>query len=174
LEHNLFVMEVSTKTIFLFISILLSGLSAGFFYAWQVSVIPGTKQVSDFAYLETMQSINRAILNPSFFLVFFGSLLLLLISTVLEARTGFKISFWLVFAAMCSYLIGVVGVTMFGNVPLNEAIDILNLELLDANDISNSRALFEQSWNRWHLIRTVFSVLTFILALMAGIVTVGN
>ena len=56
-------MEITLKSIILFSTLILTGLSAGFFYAWQVSVIPGTKRVVDLTYLETMQSINRAILN---------------------------------------------------------------------------------------------------------------
>lgn len=57
-------MEISIKTITLFAAALLTGLSAGLFYAWAVSVIPGTRKVTDMIYLETMQSINRAIRNP--------------------------------------------------------------------------------------------------------------
>ena len=68
-------MDISIKTISLFGAILLTGLSAGLFYAWEVSVIPGTKRVADASYIETMQHINRAIINPAFMLIFFGSLL---------------------------------------------------------------------------------------------------
>ena len=79
-------MEISIRSITLFIALILSGLSAGLFYAWSVSVIPGTKRVPDLVYLEAMQAINRAILNPAFFLVFFGSLILLGVSTVQNFR----------------------------------------------------------------------------------------
>ena len=63
------------------VSIVLTGLSAGLFYAWSVSVIPGTQKIENLTYLNTMQSINREILNPWFFLIFFGSLITLLGST---------------------------------------------------------------------------------------------
>lgn len=63
------------KTIVFFITALLNALSTGFFFAWSVSVILGTKKVGHLTYLETMQSINREILNPLFFIVFFGSLI---------------------------------------------------------------------------------------------------
>ena len=68
-------MELSAKGTTLLIAILLTGLSARLFYAWEVSVIPGTKRIPNRAYLETMQSINRAILHPAFYIIFFGSLL---------------------------------------------------------------------------------------------------
>lgn len=65
-------MEITIKSIVLLGTVILTGLSAGFFYAWSVSVIPGTQHISDTSYLQAMQSINRAILNPLFFVVFFG------------------------------------------------------------------------------------------------------
>ena len=68
------------KTYVLLATVLLNALSTGFFFAWSVSVILGTKKVGDLTYLETMQSINREILNPVFFTVFFGSMLTLFVS----------------------------------------------------------------------------------------------
>ena len=43
-----------------------TGLVAGLLYGWAVSVIPGTTRVGDHTYVETMQDINRAIINPAF------------------------------------------------------------------------------------------------------------
>jgi hypothetical protein len=47
-------MEFTLQTLTLYTAILLTGLSAGLFVAWQVSVIPGTKWVQDSVYLETI------------------------------------------------------------------------------------------------------------------------
>ncbi len=47
------------KTSVFFITVLLNALSVGFFFAWSVSVILGTKKIGDLTYLETMQSINK-------------------------------------------------------------------------------------------------------------------
>lgn len=158
-------MEISIKSFTLFTAILLTGLSAGFFYAWVVSVIPGTRKVVDFTYLETMQSINRAILNPAFFLIFFGSLILLIISTIQQYQNG--LLFWIMIAATLTYLIGTFGVTVFGNVPLNNALDAIDLSNLNRNQISVFRQDYELKWNRLHMIRTVFAVLSFLLSLLA-------
>ena len=54
-------------TISLAAATILTGLSAGLLYGWRVSVIPGTRRTSSHAYVETMQAINRAILNPPSF-----------------------------------------------------------------------------------------------------------
>ncbi len=159
-------MEFSIKTITLITAITLTGLSAGLFYAWAVSVIPGTRKVMDITYLETMQSINRAILNPAFYLIFFGSLLLLIIASVQNFRTG--TTFRLLLAATLTYLLGTFGVTAFGNVPLNDMLDVLKLEELSKSKIIEFRQVYEQKWNRLHMIRTVFSVLSFLLSLLSA------
>ncbi len=160
------IMEISIKTITLFTTILLTGLSAGLFYAWSVSVIPGTRKVPDLIYLETMQSINRAILNPAFFLIFFGSLILLAISSVQQYQTD--LTFWLILAGFVTYLIGTFGVTAFGNVPLNNSLDVVKLGNLSLDEMANMRLTYEFKWNQLHSIRTIFAVLSFMLSLMAA------
>ncbi len=155
------------KSISFFTTLLLLGLSAGFFYSWEVSVIPGTSRVSNFSYLETMQQINRAILNPKFFLIFFGSLIFLTLSSYLHYRGGVNSTFWLMLLATLTYLIGTFGVTAFGNVPLNDALDSINLEPLSATQLEDLRLSYERKWNRLHVIRTLFSMLSFSLALLA-------
>lgn len=158
-------MEFSIKSLTLFTALLLTGLSAGLFYAWMVSVIPGTRRVADLTYLQSMQSINRAILNPAFFLIFFGSLLALAISTVQQYQAGML--FWLLLAATATYLFGTFGVTALGNVPLNDALDVLDLAELSEAEIKAFRRSYEKKWNRLHLIRTVFGVLSFMISLLA-------
>ncbi|MEL7120155.1 MAG: anthrone oxygenase family protein [Bacteroidota bacterium] len=157
-------MELSIKALALLSAIVLTGLSAGLFYAWQVSVIPGTRKVMDMTYLQTMQSINRAILNPAFFLIFFGSLIALAVSAILEYNNG--LTFWVLLAATITYLLGTFGVTVFGNVPLNDTLDVIDLGELAANKAADFRKNYEVKWNRWHLIRTVFSVLAFVFSLI--------
>lgn len=154
------------KTIILFSAVVFTGLSAGLFYAWTVSVIPGTKKISDINYLETMQSINKEILNPAFFLIFFGPLILLFISSFSEYYND-KMIFGFVLAALITYLTGTFGVTVFGNVPLNNQLEKLELVELGRNKLSKFRNIYELKWNKYHYYRTAFSVLSFILILIA-------
>lgn len=161
-------MEISIKSITLFTALVLTGLSAGLFYAWMVSVIPGTRKVADITYLESMQSINRAILNPAFFLTFVGSPLFLAISTIQQYHSGN--AFGLLLTATIIYLLGTFGVTAFGNVPLNDALDALELAELSGTKMQDFRKVYEEKWNRLHLIRTVFAVLTFLIALMVAFI----
>jgi uncharacterized membrane protein len=159
-------MEISIKSIVLFGAVVLTGLSAGFFYAWSVSVIPGTQKVVNATYLETMQSINQAILNPAFLIIFFGSLLFLSIASVYQFNTG-KTTFWLMLMASVLYLIGTIGVTGLGNVPLNNKLAALNLIEMSPQKLLEFRSFYENNWNRLHLIRTIFAVGSFVLSVLA-------
>jgi len=159
-------MEISFKSIVMLGSVVLTGLSAGLFYAWTVSVIPGTKMVKDVTYLETMQSINKAILNPAFFLIFFGCIVLLSIASIYEFNTN-KLTFGFILSSSITYLVGTIGVTGLGNVPLNDQLEVLKIVEMGSEKITEFRKYYESNWNRLHLIRTVFAVISFILAVLA-------
>ncbi|WP_299107676.1 anthrone oxygenase family protein [uncultured Tenacibaculum sp.] len=153
------------KTLTLFITVLLNALATGFFFVWSVSVILGTKKTGDLTYLETMQSINKEILNPAFFIVFFGSLITLLITTYMQFN--YKPMFWFVLISALTYLIGTFGITAFGNVPLNNELEALNLDKLDITQLKNFRNYYESKWNLYHTLRTIASMTSFILLLVA-------
>ena len=57
---------------------LTTGLVAGVYYAYAVSVNLGLAAQPDASYVATMQAINVRIQNPLFFASFFGAVLLLL------------------------------------------------------------------------------------------------
>ncbi|MEM8908058.1 MAG: anthrone oxygenase family protein [Bacteroidota bacterium] len=158
-------MAISLKSFALFVAIILTGLSTGLFYAWMVSVIPGTRKVTDSTYLESMQSINRAILNPAFYLIFVGSPIALVFSTVQQWKSG--ASFWFLLMATLLYLVGTFGVTIWGNIPLNDALDALDLVELHDDEKNKFRKAYEDKWNRWHWIRTIFSLLALISSLLS-------
>ncbi|MDD7885870.1 DUF1772 domain-containing protein [Flavivirga sp. 57AJ16] len=153
------------KTIVFFITVLLNALSTGFFFAWSISVILGTKKTGHLTYLETMQNINREILNPVFFIVFFGSLIALVITTYLQFNN--KTVFVLVLASTIIYLIGTFGVTAFGNVPLNNELEVLNITKLNLIELKDFRTYYESAWNHFHGIRTISNMVSFILLLIS-------
>lgn len=163
-------MEIAIKSIALFGAVILVGLSAGFFFAWSVSVIPGTQHISDTSYLQTMQSINRAILNPIFFLVFFGSMVFLSVASVYQFSVS-ALAFWLMLASSIFYLFGTIAVTGMGNVPLNDRLDVLTLSSLKEADLSAFRTYYESRWNKLHSIRTAFAILSFLLAVLSVFTT---
>ena len=97
-------------------------------------------------------------------LIFFGSLILLSVSTLQHFRSG--LTFWILLTATIIYLIGTFGVTALGNVPLNDTLDVLDLSELSTNLIAKTRRQYEAPWNRLHLIRTIFGVLSFLISLL--------
>lgn len=147
-------------------TVVLTGLSAGLFYAWAVSVIPGTKLTSNISYLETMQHINRAIINPWFMVIFMGPLLGMIISGIMNYGSGIDATFWYVVVAFLTYLVGTFGVTALGNVPLNDGLDAIHIGKLTGDEMNNIRLAYEQKWNKLHNIRTLFSVVSFVLLLV--------
>ncbi len=146
---------------------LFSGLMAGLFFAWSVSVMPGLGRLPDAGFLSAMQAMNRAIQNPAFFLVFMGILALLPATAFLHRANADRSLFWLLVAATAVYFIGVFGVTAAGNIPLNNALDSLNIPASTATELQAFRARFEGRWNLLNTVRTLASLATFILLVLA-------
>jgi len=161
-------MQLYFDQIVLFLTLVFTGLSVGLFYAWQVSVIPGTKLIRDKSYLETMQSINREILNPAFFLIFFGSMIGLILSSILMYSNK-EISFLFILSSTISYIIGPMGITVLGNVPLNDKLDRIYLKKISSEESKELRISYEGKWNKYHLLRTVFAIISFLLLTVAFI-----
>lgn len=138
---------------------------AGLFYAFSCAVNLGLARLSNAEYVSAMQSINRAIQNPVFFAAFFGAPILLLLSTFLHYGQSMRFRFLL--AATVIYLIGTFGVTVFGNVPLNNTLDRFKLKSASEEEIALQRANFRGRWNNLNTIRTVSSTLAVILLLIA-------
>lgn len=148
-------------------AILFTGLIAGLFYSYDCSVIKGLGNLPDPEYLSAFKSINRAILNPYFFISFMGSLLVLPIAAWLNYKDGGTTSCYFLIAATLVYVAGVFGVTMLGNVPLNNLVDRFDLTTASQADIQTMRQKFEMSWNRLNHIRTYANILSFLLAILS-------
>lgn len=151
----------------LVITTVSASLIAGLFYGWSCSVIPGLLRIENKEYVSAMQSINKAILNPVFFAGFIGTLFLLPICSYCHFTKPASLRFWLLLAATLVYTAGVFAVTMFGNVPLNDKLEMFDIESADAEKISLARKNFEVSWNNFNLIRTIFAILTAVLLIIA-------
>lgn len=144
-----------------------TGLIAGLMYSYLCSVNPGLAKVSDREYISAMQAINRAILNPIFFASFMGTLILLPVNAWMSFTKPVTLPFVLLLSAAVVYIVGVFGVTMFGNVPLNEALDKFDIQSASAAELAKQRADFAIPWNSLHNIRTIASIVSFILAILS-------
>ncbi|WP_118952118.1 anthrone oxygenase family protein [Taibaiella helva] len=151
----------------LLLAALTTALMAGLFYSWSISVTPGIGKLQDAAYLRAFQEMNRAILNPVFLCCFMGAGLLLPAVTIAHYAGPVKTQFWLLLAATLCYLIGVLVVTMAGNVPMNNSLDVFSIETASATALAEKRAGFEHAWNRLNNIRTLFATLSVLLVILA-------
>ncbi len=154
----------------LLIAAFLTALIAGLFYSYSCSVNAGLGKLPDAAYLAAMQSINREILNPLFFMSFMGTLFLLPLATWLQFSNPVSTRFYFMLAATLVYAIGTFGVTILGNVPLNNALDGFQLQSASPGLLHQQRELFEKPWNRLHSIRSIANAIALILVLVACII----
>ena len=166
-------MSLLTKIIFV-TTATTTGLIAGLLYAYSCSVNLGLGRLSDAAYLTAMQSINKAILNPFFFFSFLGTALLLPICTYFQYNKLLTDCFWYLLGATLVYLIGVLGVTMFGNVPLNDKLEAFSIETASIENLKSMRSEFETSWNNFHFIRTLAAIVSFVLVILACLTAKAN
>ena len=127
------------------------GLSAGLYFAFAVSVMPGLGRAGDRTFVDTMQQINIAIQNGWFFLVFGGTLVLTGVAAALHLGAEVRRALPWIAAALILYVIVLV-ITMGFNVPLNDRLDAAGDPARIA-DPAAVREKFETMWVRLNLAR---------------------
>ena len=131
------------------------GLSAGLFYTYSASVMLGLGRSDDRTFVQAMQNMNVAIINPWFMAHFLGALLFAAVAVALHLpRDGRPVLPWIA-AALVFYLVAVV-VTFAVNVPLNDQLETAR-GADTAEALAAARAQFEAAWVRWNIVRTVAS-----------------
>ena len=161
---------MKSETIILALAILLTGLMAGIFFTWSNAVKPGIGKLGDIEYLRALQSMNRVILNNAFRIIFLGAIIAVALVPVFYFNLYPKNIFWLFVFTLVIYWIGVFGVTVSGNIPLNEILDKTNLESITLEEIKTLRKSIELKWNHFNLIRSISSAITFILLIISFLI----
>lgn len=126
------------------------GLQAGTFYTWASGVMPGLARVDDRTFVQSMQQVNLAIVNPVFMLTFLGAPTLALLAI---ATTGGAARPWAIAAAVLA--VATVLITGAGNVPLNVALEAVGHRATDPTTLSAARRAFEDGWVRLNIVRTL-------------------
>jgi len=157
----------STANLVYFFAALFSALMGGLFFTWSNAVVTGLAKIPDHGYISAMQSINRAILNPLFLLIFMGTNLLLPLAAWFQYRAGEQPGWWLMALAALIYIIGVFGITIGGNIPLNQMLDKFALNSSPAQEMKDLRTVFENRWNNLNLVRAWTSVISLALVLLS-------
>jgi len=166
-------MEFTFQDICLGLLILLTGLSAGLCFTWNNAITPGIGRLDNYGYLTSFQQMNKTIINPTFIIVFFGPFILGLVNLYVFKNTS-NSAIWSLGLAVLIYFLGVVLITIFGNVPLNEVLDKSDLVATSQKDLKILRNSFENKWNQFHLIRTLSALASFALLLISLIQTTKN
>lgn len=157
-------MDIMRITIYL--STLLCTLVTGILFTFAVVVMPGIKKLSNHDFLQTFKSIDKVIQDnsPPFMVVWLGSALLLILSTIMGTWQLEGIDRFLLFAAFLIFIFGVQVPTFIVNIPLNNQIQALEISTISDAEIKHARSSFEPKWTRWNMVRTILAL--FVSALL--------
>ena len=135
--------------------ILQVGLTAGLLLIFSIAVNPGLARLSEEEYYRAMKFINQVILNSTFFLVFIGPVITMPLLTYMSRNDSNM--FILTLLSTILYFLGVILITSFKNVPLNN-----RLEKLNSEEFRDVFLWYKKPWNFWHNIRTFFGITSFL------------
>jgi uncharacterized membrane protein len=141
----------------LVVATFLCSLVTGFLFAFAVVVMPGIRSLEDGAFIRAFQSIDRVIQNnqPLFMLVWVGSVLAVMVATVVGVWTLSGAARLAIVLAALVYLLGVQLPTFMVNVPLNNQLQRLDVATMTETARQHARDTFEARWNRWNVVRTL-------------------
>ncbi len=153
---------MDTFQIGLILDTLLCSLVAGFVFAFAAVTMPGIGTLNDREFLQAFQVMDRVIQNrqPAFMLLWVGSIVTLVATCLIGLRQLAVAEQMVLGLAAVAYLVGVQLPTLTINVPLNNQLQTLDVQALDAQALVDARSDFEPRWIRWNTIRTVFACLT--------------
>lgn len=136
--------------------ILLTALSAGFFFAWSASVMRGLDATAAVVAIEAMNAVNAEIRNALFAPVFFGPLVVGILAALLSLTRLPRASAFLVLAGVALYAVGTFGVTVAIHLPMNEALAAAPLPA----DPAETWSAYSDRWTLWNHVRAAFALLS--------------
>lgn len=129
-----------------------SGLMAGVFFAFSTFIMQALAQLAVPQGVRAMQAINRTVLNPLFLGVFGGTAITGTIVAIAAFLRWSTPGAGALLAGAMLYVLGTFGVTVVGNVPLNEELARVDAEGQDAAGIW---ATYLRRWTAWNHVRTI-------------------
>ncbi|KAI9131739.1 DUF1772 domain-containing protein [Acaryochloris sp. CCMEE 5410] len=132
-------------------SLLGCGLVAGMFFAFSTFVMLALGQRPPSEGIAVMQAINITVINPWFMIAFLGTAVTCLGLTVFSLTQWQQPESAYLLVGCLLYLIGTLFVTLQFNVPMNDALAIVQPENPDAVGLWNH---YLSRWTFWNHIRT--------------------
>jgi uncharacterized membrane protein len=145
----------------LFLATFLCSLAAGLLFAFAIVVMPGIRSLNDREFIRAFQVMDRIIQNnhPLFMFVWIGSILAMLISVVLGIGWLNGAHRLFIIIAALAYFLGVQLPTIRINIPLNNQLQMLDVDTMNEEELKVARSAFEPNWNRWNSFRTIVASL---------------
>ncbi len=152
----------------LMLATLFTTLVTGFILIFAIVVMPGLGTLPAADFLRAFQVIDRVIQNnqPLFMFVWVGSVITLLIATILGFSQLGGVARLLLVGAAFSFIVGTQAPTRAVNIPLNNHLQTLTVDGLPEHRQVMERERFEIRWNRWNVIRTVFASSSSVLLIL--------
>jgi uncharacterized membrane protein len=150
-------------TVAVVMALLGSALIGGVFFAFSSFIMKALARVPSAEGIVAMQSINRAVLNPSFLAAFMGTAAVSLVIAALAASGWAGPSAPWVLTGALSYLFGTFIVTAFGNVPLNDQLAAV------AAGTAEAEAVWQHYLRRWTTLNTIRTVASAAAVLMFAV-----
>ena len=152
----------------LMLSALLCSLVAGLVLTFAIVVMPGIRSLGDRDYLKAFKVMDRDIQNnqPIFMLVWVGSALLVLVSTVWGIWRLDGLDRILLLIAGVIYIFGVQVPTAAINVPINNRLQALDLDTASDAELRALAETYETRWLRWNTNRTIAAITATVLLLV--------
>lgn len=141
-----------------------SGIVAGIFYGFSSFIMKALEKLPPHEGIAAMQSINVAVINPAFFVAFFGTAVLSLVLGVVAVLDGSVAGAALLATGALLYLVGCIGVTMVFNVPLNNRLAGVKPESAEGAEVWRHYLV---AWTRWNSVRTAASALASVFFIVA-------
>lgn len=151
--------------IILVLATLFTTLVAGLVFTFAIITMPGINKLEDRDFIRAFQVMDGVIQNnqPLFVLVWLGSVVMLIAATAFGIGQLDGIQRWLIIAATVIYVVGVQLPTIIINIPLNNELQSLNVDVMDAAALNAARSKFEPRWNQANMFRTVVVILVSVM-----------
>jgi len=150
--------RVSTNVL-IGVGVVLTGLLAGLYYGFAVSVMPALHRSSDRTMVEAMWEINRVIQNPVFFLSFAGAPIASLWLLIRARRGGSPEYLRWIAVGFALNALGLL-ITIAFNIPLNNTLDKAG-DPARVSNLAAARDNFENPWIAWNIVRTIVTTAAF-------------
>jgi len=142
-----------------------AGCVGGVFFAFTAFVMPALNRLPAAAAVVAMQSINVMAVRAPLMLALFGTAAVCVVAAVLGIGAWSTPSGPLLVVGAAAYLVGVIGVTGAGNVPLNNRLAVMEPGAADA---AADWSRFTSPWTRLNSVRTVASLAAAVLFALAA------